>query len=413
MRTHGDPHPTYLAPDEPPAGSPPDAGPPDDAPFVPPAGAIPDPAPAMEAASGDVVVLVGTTKGLFALTAGPERGTWVRSGPWFPGEEIAAAVLDTRDGRNRLLAGAMSWHFGPSVYSSDDLGGTWREPEPTTLRFPDDAGASVARVWQLVPAAASQPDVVWAGVEPAALFRSDDGGESFSLVRELWEHPHRSQWQPGGGGLCLHTIVPDPTGGPRMGVAVSAAGFYRTLDGTTWEAANKGILPPFLPPPEPEFGQCVHKVAQHPTRPDTLFVQHHWGVYRSDDFGGRWTEIGEEKLPSTFGFPIVVDPNDPDTAYVIPLKSDFFRCAAEGQLRVFRTTDGGETWAPSGTGLPADDAYLSVLRDGFGTDGMDPAGLYLGTRTGEVFGSVDGGETWSELTRHLPPVLCVKAAVLG
>ncbi len=400
-----------FAPDEPPAGSPPDSA--DDEPFIPPAGSIPDPAPAMEAGSGDVVVLVGTTKGLFALTAGPDRRGWVRSGPWFPGEEIAAAALDTRGGRNRLLAGAMSWHFGPSVYTSDDLGGTWREPEPTTLRFPADTGASVARVWQLVPAADDAPDVVYAGVEPAALFRSDDGGDSFSLVRELWDHPHREQWQPGGGGLCLHTIVPDPTGGPRMGIAVSAAGFYRTLDGTTWEAANKGILPPFLPPPEPEFGQCVHKVAQHPTRPDTLFIQHHWGVYRSDDFGGTWTEIGEQKLPSTFGFPIVVDPNDPDTAYVIPLKSDFFRCAAEGKLRVFRTTDGGDTWEPSGTGLPDDDAYLSVLRDGFDSDGLNPAGLYLGTRTGEVFGSPDGGETWSELTRHLPPVLCVKATVLA
>jgi hypothetical protein len=398
--------PLLRTPDEPLAGAPPEE------PFVPPPGAIPDPAPGMEAASGDVIVLVGTTKGLFALTAGPDRRGWTRSGPWFPGEEIAAAVLDTRDGRNRLLVGAMSWHFGPSVYTSDDLGDTWREPEPTTLRFPADTGASVARVWQLVPASESRSDVIYAGVEPAALFRSDDGGESFSLVRELWDHPHREQWQPGGGGLCLHTIVPDPTGGPRMGVAVSAAGFYRTLDGTTWEAANRGILPPFLPPPEPEFGQCVHKVAQHPTRPDTLFVQHHWGVYRSDDFGGTWTEIGEDKLPSTFGFPIVVDPNDPDTAYVIPLKSDFFRCAAEGKLRVFRTTDGGDTWAPSGTGLP-DNAYLSVLRDGFDSDGMAPAGLYLGTRTGEVFGSPDGGETWSELTRHLPPVLCVKATVLA
>ncbi len=396
-----------FAPDEPPAGSAPEE------PFLPPPGALPDPAPGIDAGPGDVVVLVGTTKGLFALRAGPDRRTWTRSGPWFPGEEIAAAALDTRGGRNRLLVGAMSWHFGPSVYTSDDLGGTWREPEPTTLRFPDDTGASVARVWQLMPAAASQPDVVYAGVEPAALFRSDDGGASFSLVRELWDHPHRQQWQPGGGGLCLHTIVPDPAGGPRMGIAVSAAGFYRTLDGTTWEAANSGILPPFLPEPAPEFGQCVHKVAQHPDRPDTLYVQHHWGVYRSDDFGGSWTEVGEEKLPSTFGFPIVVDPSDADTAYVVPLKSDFFRCSAEGALRVFRTTDGGASWHAHGSGLPSQDAYLTVLRDGFGTDGLSPTGLYLGTRTGEVFGSVDGGGTWQELARHLPPVACVKAAVVG
>jgi len=366
----------------------------------------------IEAAAGDVVVLVGTAKGLFALTADADRSAWRLAGPWFRGEEIYAAALDCRGGRTRLLVGATSGHWGPSVYRSDDLGASWVEPEPQTLAFPAATGAAVARVWQLQPAGDALPDTVYAGVEPAALFRSDDGGESFQLDEGLWNHEHRAQWQPGGGGLCLHTILPDADGGPRLAVAVSAAGFYRTLDGTSWEAANRGIAAPFLPEPTPEFGQCVHKVDRHPAEPDTLFLQHHWGVYRSDDFGGQWTEIGADDLPSTFGFPIVVDPNAPGTAYVLPLTSDEFRCTPEGRMRVFRTTDGGTSFESLEAGLPQDNAWLTVLRDGFAADGLDPAGLYVGTRTGEVFGSPDAGETWSELARYLPPVLCVKTAAL-
>ena len=367
---------------------------------------------AIDASAGDVVVLVGTTKGLFALAAGPDRESWDLAGPWFRGEEIYAAALDCRDGRTRLLVGATSSHWGPSVYRSDDLGASWVEPEPDTLRFPDAAGAAVARVWQLQPAGGAQPDAVYAGVEPASLFRSDDGGESFRLDENLWGHEHRPQWQPGGGGLCLHTVVPDPAGGPRLGVAISSAGFYRTLDGQTWEAANAGIRAPFLPDPTPEFGQCVHKVDRHPSHPDTLFLQHHWGVYRSDDFGGRWTEVGADSLPSTFGFPVVADPNRPGTAYVLPLTSDEFRCTPDGRLRVYRTTDGGASWQALEKGLPQENAWLTVLRDGFAADALDPAGLYVGTRTGEVFASPDAGESWLELARHLPPVLCVKPAVL-
>lgn len=366
----------------------------------------------IQASAGDVVVLVGTAKGLFALTAGADRHLWELSGPWFPGEEIYAAVLDCRHGRTRLLVGATSSHWGPSVYRSDDLGASWVEPEPETLAFPDHAGAAVARVWQLQPAADAEPDVVYAGVEPAALFRSDDGGASFRLEEGLWGHEHRPQWQPGGGGLCLHTVVPDPAGGPRLGVAVSAAGFYRTLDGRTWEAANHGIRAPFLPDPTPEFGQCVHKVDRHPAEPDTLYLQHHWGVYRSTDFGGRWYEVGADSLPSTFGFPVVADPGHPGTAYVVPLTSDAFRCTPDGRLRVYRTTDGGRSWAPLHNGLPQHDAWLTVLRDAFSADALDPVGLYLGTRTGDLFASSDGGASWRELARHLPPVLCVRPAVL-
>jgi hypothetical protein len=364
------------------------------------------------AAAGDVVVLVGTAKGLFALTSDAARDRWQLTGPWFAGEEIYSAALDCRGGRTRLLVGATSSHWGPSVYVSDDLGATWIEPEADTLAFPEGTGAAVAHVWQLQPASEAEPDVVYAGVEPAALFRSDDGGRTFRLNQDLWGHEHRPQWQPGGGGLCLHTVVPDPAGGPRLAVAVSAAGFYRTLDGHRWEAANAGISAPFLPEPTPEFGQCVHKVDRHPTEPDTLYLQHHWGVYRSDDFGGQWHEIGADDLPSTFGFPVVADPNRPGTAYVLPLTSDMFRCVPDGRLRVYRTRDRGGSWEPLGNGLPQDDAYLTVLRDGFATDALDPAGLYVGTRTGEVFASPDAGERWVPAARYLPPVLCVKPAVL-
>ncbi|MEA2687354.1 MAG: hypothetical protein QOE93_2549 [Actinomycetota bacterium] len=367
----------------------------------------------MTSQAGDVLVLLGTSKGLFTLTsAGGSRDEWQLAGPSFPGEEIYSAAFDGRGGRRRLLVGATSSHWGPSVYRSDDLGATWVEPEAGTLAFPSGTGAAVARVWQLRPAADAQPDVVYAGVEPAALFRSDDGGESFHLDQALWDHPHRPQWNPGGGGLCLHTVLPDPTGGTRLAVAVSAAGFYRTLDGQTWEAANTGIRAPFLPEPTPEFGQCVHKVDRHPSAPDTLYLQHHWGVYRSDDFGGQWTEVGADALPSTFGFPVVADPNRPGTAYVLPLKGDFFRCVPDGRLRVYRTTDGGASWEALAEGLPQEDVFVSVLRDGFTADTLDPTGLYFGPRTGVVFATADAGASWREVVRHLPPVLCVKAAVL-
>lgn len=353
-------------------------------------------------------------KGLFAMSSGPVRGDWALAGPWFKGEEIYAATLDTRRDPARLLVGATSPHWGPSVYRSDDLGASWTEPDPQTLAFPSTAaGAAVARVWQLQPAGAAQPDVVYAGVEPAALFRSDDGGETFRLDEALWNHEHRPRWEPGGGGLCLHTIVTDPGGSAQLGVAISAAGFYRTLDGVSWEAANTGIKAPFLPEPTPEFGQCVHKVDHHPDQPDTLYLQHHWGVYRSEDFGAHWDEIGADVLPSTFGFPIVVDPHDPLVAYVLPLTSDEFRCTPDARLRVYRTTDGGATWDALADGLPQEHAFLTVLRDGFCADALEPTGLYIGTRTGDLFASADAGESWSEAIRHLPPVVCVKTAVLS
>lgn len=366
----------------------------------------------------DAIVLVGTTKGAFILRhregKDPDLG-----GPHFPGSEIYALTLDQRDTSPRVIAGVVSNHWGPGVAWSDDLGGTWHDPPEANIAFPEDTGAALARVWQLEPAGADEPGVVYAGVEPAALFRSSDGGTSYELVRGLWDHPHRPEWQPGGGGLCLHTIIRDQADPASMWIAISAAGVYRTTDGgDTWEASNRGIKTPFMPGPEPEHGQCVHKMARHPDRPNRLMLQHHWGIYRSDDRGGTWTSVGEAipadappvgSEPRPFGFPIVQHPHDPDTVYVLPLGSDMQRWTVEGRCAVYRSRDAGETWEPLTKGLPQENAYLTVLRDGFCADTRDPIGLWFGTRTGELFASQDEGESWSCVAQHLPPIVCVKA----
>ncbi|HEV8651497.1 MAG TPA: exo-alpha-sialidase [Actinomycetes bacterium] len=359
-----------------------------------------------------ILLMVGTTKGAFLFRGDADRQGFEPTGPHFPGEEIYALAFDGRAGRSRVLAGTASSHWGSVVRCSDDLGRTWSDPAEGNVRFPEGTGAALARVWQLQPAGEQRPDTVYAGVEPAALFRSDDAGETFELVRGLWDHPHRPHWQPGGGGLCLHTVLPDPADPDRIWVAVSAAGVYRTDDGgASWQARNHGVRAGFLPDPHPEFGQCVHKVAQAAGRPDTLYMQSHGGLYRSDDGAESWTDIANG-VPSDFGFPMVAHPGDPDTAFAIPLESDGFRCTPEGRARVYRTKDAGAFWEPLGEGLPQHDAYLTVLRDGFTTDGMSPAGLYFGTRTGQVFASADEGERWRLVAEWLPPVLCVKAAVL-
>ncbi|CAN5201905.1 exo-alpha-sialidase [soil metagenome] len=353
-------------------------------------------------------VLIGTTKGLFTLRGSPHAGGWEVTGPEWPGWSVDAVGAARReDGGVRMVAGGRTEHWGPTVLRSDDLGATWHEPRAAALAFPEDTDASLARIWQLLPTA---DGTVWAGVEPAALFVSTDSGETFSLVRGLWDHPHRPQWQPGGGGLCLHTIIPDPADPRRMWVAISTGGVYRTDDGgATWRARNAGIATPFLPGDEPpEFGQCVHKVALHPSSPDTLFLQHHWGVYRSDDAGDAWRSLGET-LPSDFGFPVVVHPREPQTVYVLPLNSDEYRCTPDGRLRVYRSRDGGGEWEALTDGLPQQDAHATVLRDAFVADDADVPGLYFGTRAGDVYASGDGGDHWVEAARHLPPVLCVRA----
>ena len=358
-----------------------------------------------------VTVLVGTTKGLFTLSSRDGRRSFELDGPTFPGEEVYATCIDSRSGSTRLFAGSVSNHWGPVLRRSDDLGGTWTEAERAAVRFPDDAGASVARIWQLAPGPADQPDVIYAGVEPAALFRSDDGGRSFALVRGLWDHPHRTEWQPGGGGLCLHTVLVHPTDPDRLLIAISAAGVYRSEDGgTTWAASNRGIVAGFLPVDDvPEFGQCVHKVARDAADPERLYLQHHGGIYRSDDGGREWDAM-TGIAGMDFGFPVVAHPSRSSTAFLLPLESDEYRCTPDGRCIVWRTTDAGVTWEPLTAGLPQQAAHLTVLRDGFTTDGLDTAGLYFGTRTGEVYASTDDGDNWRLLADHLPPVVSVRAA---
>jgi photosystem II stability/assembly factor-like uncharacterized protein len=297
--------------------------------------------------------------------------------------------------------------------SSDDFGRTWTHPEQAPIRFPDDTGASLKRIWQIKPGRAGQPGKLYCGVEPAALFESDDAGESWSLVRGLYDHPHRARWQPGGGGLCLHTILPDPAGRDRITVAISTGGVYRSDDGgRTWEVKNRGVRADFLPDKHPEFGQCVHKIVSHPAHPDRLFLQNHWGLYRSDDAGDSWHDIARG-VPSDFGFCMAMHPHDSETVYILPLESDEFRCTPGGKLRVYRTRDGGGSWEPLTRGLPQKDALETVLRDAMDVDPLNPAGVYFGTRSGQVWGSSDGGASWSSVLGGLPPVLCVKAAVVG
>ena len=362
-----------------------------------------------------VVLAIGTRKGLF-LARSDDRRAWELDGPHFSMEAVYATAFDGRvdAARPRLLAGVESMHWGPSVFTSDDLGGKWEEPETGAIRFPEDSGAALARVWQIQPGLPSQPDVVWAGVEPGALFRSDDGGRSFSLVEGLWDHPHRPVWFPGGGGQCLHTILLHPSDPDRLMVGISTGGVYRSEDGgASWEPSNSGIAAPFLPDPDPEFGQCVHKLAAHPDRPDQLVLQNHGGVYRSDDGGATWTSIAAG-LPGDFGFPVVTHPHRPGTAYLFPLVADVSRIPPDASCRVYRTHDAGDTWEALTEGLPAEHAYFSVLRDAMCTDTADPAGIYFGTRSGTVFACLDdGSDRWTEVARHLPDVLAVRAAVVA
>lgn len=366
----------------------------------------------------DVLLAVGTRKGLF-LARRPVDGRrgagWEFDGPHFNAQAVYSVGFDTRRASGpRILVGGDSAHWGPSVFHSDDLGSTWTEPSAPAVKFPQDTGVSLERVWQIQPGGADEPDVIWAGTEPGALFRSEDGGISFELVRGLWEHPTRKDWVPGGGGLGLHTILVDPRDPRRVTVAVSTGGAYRTADaGKSWEPCNRGVEAVFLPENMrfPEYGQCVHKVARDAADPDRLYLQNHWGVYRSDDDGTNWTSIGGS-LPSDFGFPVVSHPRRGGVAYVFPLNADSDRVPAGRHCRVHRTEDAGATWQELGAGLPDAAHYGPVLRDAMCTDGADPAGIYFGNRNGEVFASADEGENWQQLTGHLPDVLCVRAAVI-
>ncbi|MBI2490961.1 MAG: exo-alpha-sialidase, partial [Candidatus Rokubacteria bacterium] len=285
---------------------------------------------------------------------------------------------------------------------TDDWGRTWTEPAEANVKFPADSGLAPKQIWQIQPGRADEPDTLYCGVEPAALFRSGDGGQTWTPVRGLLDHPHRPRWTTGGGGLCLHTIVADPVTSARLWVAISTAGVYRTDDaGRTWTARNAGIRAEFLPD---------KKVVQHPARPATLFVQNHWGLYRSDDAGDSWRDVARG-VPSDFGFPMAVHPHEPDTVYILPLESDAFRCPPGGKLRVYRTRNGGKSWHPLTRGLPQQGAYDTVLRDALATDTLEPAGVYFGTRNGKLFASRDGGDSWRLAVEGLPPIVCVRAVV--
>ena len=356
----------------------------------------------------DVLLLIGTSKGLFLLDASGEL-----KNPIAGGASVPSVAFDPRT--RRLLAGKSSFFWGTGVVYSDDLGESWVESEAPNTKFPSDVDASVKQVWQIAPGSQAEPGVVYVGAEPASLFRSTDAGETFELVRGLWDHPHRPTWSPGFGGLCLHTVLSDPRDPNKLAVAISTGGVYRSDDaGATWRASNSGIRADFMPEGQryPEYGQCVHRVARDASNADTLFLQNHGGLYRSDDNGATWQDIANG-VPSDFGFPVVTHPHKTATAYVIPNGDAFNRWTPEARLRVYRTEDGGGSWEPLTRGLPQKNAYITVLRDSFSSDAFDPAGLYFGTRSGELYGSSDDGNTWELLAEHLPPVLSVRAATLA
>jgi photosystem II stability/assembly factor-like uncharacterized protein len=358
------------------------------------------------------LVAIGTRKGLW-LAHSDDRRAWRLDGPHFLMEEVASCAIDSRGETPRLLAGTKSWHWGPTVVHSDDLGATWSEQESGAVKFPEDADAAVERIWQLKPDTGDRPGVVWAGSEPSAVWRSDDGGQTFTLNRALWDHPHRKDWEPGFGGQAVHTVLPHPRDDDRVLVAMSTGGVYLTDDGgQSWRPSNSGIKAYFLPDPWPEYGQCVHKVARDAVDPDRLFAQNHHGVYRSDDGGASWTSIADG-LPSDFGFPVVSHPGESGTAWLVPLVADGERFPPGGALTVWRTSDAGESWTAQSSGLP-DYYYAGVMRDAFAADDdVDAPGLYMGGRDGSVFASPDAGESWVEVARHLPDVLSVRAAKLS
>jgi serine/threonine protein kinase len=360
---------------------------------------------------GDSLLLVGTTKGAFLLRSNAHRNRWQVGGPYFHGHSIYAMAYDGRGGQHRIWASTHSY-WGTLLRSSDDFGKSWTNPQQAQVRFPTDTGISLKNIWQITLGRTDEPDVLYCGVEPAALFETRDAGETWSLVRGLFDHPHRPRWVPGNGGLALHTIVLDPADRQRMYVAISAGGVYRTTDGgNTWTAQNRGIRAMFRPDKHPEFGQCVHKIAMHPDRPERIFLQNHWGLYRSDNCAEDWTDIANG-VPSDFGFAVVIHPKNPDCVYVIPVESDQFRCACDGRLRVYRTRNAGASWEPLMRGLPQKRAYETVLRDAMTTDSFDPVGIFFGTRSGQLFGSCDEGRTWQKILEGLPSIVCVRAAVV-
>ncbi|HEV8428985.1 MAG TPA: protein kinase [Pyrinomonadaceae bacterium] len=359
----------------------------------------------------DFLLLVGTTKGAFILQSNAQRKRWKVGGPYFHGQAVYAMAYDGRMDQHRIWASTESI-WGTMLRSTDDFGKSWTNPQESAIRFPSDSGVSLKNIWQITPGRNEEPNIMYCGVEPAALFESRDSGESWSLVRGLFDHPHRHRWMPGNGGLALHTIVLDPNESQRMYVAISAGGVYRTDDGgNSWTAQNRGIRATFMPVKYPEFGQCVHKIVMHPNRPERLFLQNHWGLYRSDDRGENWSDIANG-VPSDFGFAMIMHPKNPDCVYIVPVESDEFRCTCDGRLRIYRTRNAGASWEALVRGLPQKGAHETVLRDAMTADSYDTAGIYFGTRSGKLFGSADEGRTWQRILEGLPPVACVRSAVV-
>jgi hypothetical protein len=377
-----------------------------------------------------VMVLVGTRKGGFIFSSDTDRKKWTSSEVLFKGWNMMHMMMDPRDGR--LHTAVSHFVYGPTTHYSDDLGKSWTQArEVPKFTRPSKSGRpagtveeafsgqgipdtpeEVVKVWNITPGRVEEQGVLYAGIQPAALFKSGDRGESWQLIEGLYDHPQRGQWNPGAGGLCLHTIVLDPSDPKRMYVAISAAGVYRSEDGgQSWQPRNKNVRADFSPDKFPEFGQCVHKLDMHPSRPEVLYQQNHCGIYRSDNRGDDWIDIGEDRLPSRFGFPIAVHPHDPKTIYVILEESDEYRMSVGGQFAVWRSRDAGESWQQLMEGLPRQ-ARLVVLREALATDNLDQAGLYAGTDTGQLFYSRDEGDTWEILADYLPPILSVETAVL-
>ncbi|MGA7916409.1 MAG: protein kinase [Candidatus Acidiferrales bacterium] len=357
---------------------------------------------------GDSLLLVGTTKGAFLLRSNAQRTRWELGGPYFHGHGVNAMAFDSRAGRHRIWASTQSI-WGTLLRFTDDFCKTWTNPQEAPIRFPADAGVSLQNIWQITLGPPEDPDLLYCGVEPAALFETRDGGENWSLVRGLFDHPHRTRWMPGNGGLALHTILLAPSNPRRLYVAISSGGVYRSEDaGCTWTAQNRGVRAVFMPNKYPEFGQCVHKIAMHPAHPERLFLQNHWGLYRSDDFAENWKDVANG-VPSDFGFAMVVHPQNPDCVYIVPVESDEFRCTCDGRLRVYRTRNAGASWEPLTRGLPQKGAYETILRDAMTADTCDPAGIYFGTRSGQLYASRDEGKSWQKLVEGLPPVVCIRS----
>ena len=365
-------------------------------------------------------VLVGTRKGAFILTSDGKRQNWDISGPHFAGWEIYH-VKGSQADPNRLYASQSSGWFGQQIQRSDDGGKTWN-PVDNKFAYDGTPGTHMwydgtqhpwefKRVWHIEPSA-TDPDTALAGVEDAALFRTTDGGASWHELPGLRTHETGPRWQPGAGGMCLHTILQDPENPDRIVIAISAAGAFRSDDGgTTWKPINKGLSSKYIPDPNAEVGHCVHRIAMHPSRPKVLFMQKHWDIMRSDDAGDSWQKVSGN-LPTDFGFPIDVHAHEPETIYVVPIKSDSEHFPIDGKLQVWRSKSGGNEWEPLTKGLPQSDCYVNILRNAMAVDTLDTCGIYFGTTGGQVYCSPDAGENWAPIVRDLPAVMSVEVQTL-